>query len=78
MINDLETARRVITASKFGGKRIKWGKLSEWERMFVRDALIRANYWGGDKFPSGTPLEMEISTAKQSDIDWHSVLNGGK
>jgi len=74
MINNLTTARRVIEATKFGGKTIKWSKLSEPERMMVRDALIKANYWGGDKYPPGTSLTMEISTAKQSDINWKEIF----
>jgi len=74
-VRDVETARKVIDACKFGTKQVRWIKLSEGERMILRDAFIFLNYHLGEKLPAGvTNGSMEISRADRSDINWVEIL----
>ena len=74
-VRDVETAREVIKACKFGTKQVRWIKLSEGERMILRDAFIFLNYHNGEKLPAGvTNGSMEISRADRSDINWVEIL----
>ena len=74
-VKDADTARKVIDACKFGTKRVCWIKLSEGERMILRDAFIFLNYHNGEKLPAGVANgSMEISIADRSDINWVEIL----
>lgn len=74
-VRDVDTARKVIKVCKFGTKQVRWIKLSEGERMILRDAFIFLNYRLGEKIPSGvTNGSMEISRADRSDINWVEIL----
>jgi len=74
-IRNLDIARRVVKACKFGTNKLCWSRLSEGERMVLRDALVKAHYWGKDRLPKEALQDMEISSADQSSIDWESVFN---
>lgn len=74
-IRNLDVARRVVKACKFGTNKLCWSRLSEGERMVLRDALVKAHYWGQDKLPKEALRDMEISSADQSSIDWEWVFN---
>lgn len=73
MIDTLEKARAVIEACKFGKFTFQWGRLSEGERMTLRDAIIKAHAWGGDPIQRGSIKDMEISSLPQSNINWDAI-----
>lgn len=75
-IRNLDLARSVIKACKFGTNRVCWSRLSESERMILRDAFYKAHIWGGDKLPKAATQEMEISISNGSNIDWQLIFEG--
>lgn len=76
-IDTLVKARAVIEACKFGRNTFQWHKLSEPERMTLRDAIIKAHAWGNDKLTNswvkGAIKDMTISEMPQSNINWDAI-----